>query len=170
MLLFTFQIRIDVLKLLGKKYRDSNQGSRVQVIGYDPRPMIKITPPASASDRRVKSYFYVEAVTKLPMNFSATELEPIMRRVNPELLGKIRSLFIVLSDDQFKKREVRNDGPRVSLASESSASSESSVSAMSIDGDGEVTAPNPNDRGTFSGRGRNPKRGASSALSGAAKK
>ena len=162
------QVRIDVLKLLGKKYRDSNQGSRVQVIGYDPRPVIKITPPPSASDRRIKVYNYVEAVTKLPMNFSGTELEPIMRRINPELLGKIQSLFIVLSDDQFKKRDARNDGPRVSLASASSASSESSVSAMSIDG--ESAAPDTADRGTFSGRGRNPKRGASSALSGAAKK
>ena len=48
------KIRISVLKLLAKRYRDSNQGSRVQVIGYDPRPLIKITPPPSASDRRVK--------------------------------------------------------------------------------------------------------------------
>ena len=52
------KIRITVLKLLAKRYRESNPGSKVAVIGYDPRPLIKITPPNSASDRRVKVYFY----------------------------------------------------------------------------------------------------------------
>ena len=95
--------RISVLKLLAKRYRDQNPGSRVQVVGYDPRPMIKITPASSASDRRIKNFNYVQAVRKLPFTFSATEIEPILRRINPELSGKIRSLFIILSDDAFRK-------------------------------------------------------------------
>ena len=44
--------RISILKLLANRYRDSNPGSRVKVIGYDPRPLLKIIPAASASDRR----------------------------------------------------------------------------------------------------------------------
>ena len=36
--------RISILKLLGKKYQSANKGSKVQVIGYEPRPVIKITP------------------------------------------------------------------------------------------------------------------------------
>ena len=44
--------RIVILKLLANRYRDSNPGSRVKVIGYDPRPLLKIIPAASASDRR----------------------------------------------------------------------------------------------------------------------
>ena len=95
--------RISVLKLLAKHYRDSNPGSRVKVVGYEPRPLIKIIPASSAQDRRQKVYNYIQAVTKLPMNFPASEFEPILRRINPELSGKIRSLFIVLSDDAFKK-------------------------------------------------------------------
>ena len=96
--------RISVMKLLAKRYKDANPGSLVKVIGYDPRPMLKIVPASSASDRRVKNFNYVQAVTKLPINFPESEFEPILRRINPELSGKIRSLFIVLSDDQFKKR------------------------------------------------------------------
>ena len=97
-------IRISVLKLLAKKYRESNPGSRVKVIGYQPRPMIKISPAPSASDRRIMLFNYVEAVTKLPCRFTPSELEAITRRVNPKLAGSIRSIFIVLSDDVFKKR------------------------------------------------------------------
>ena len=96
--------RISVLKLLAQRYRDANKGGRAQVISYDPRPMIKITPPASAQDRRTKTYNYVEAVRKLPTNFTPAEVEPILRRINPELCGKIRALFVCLSDDAFRKR------------------------------------------------------------------
>ena len=49
--------RIDILKLLAKKYRESNPDGKAQVISYDPRPLIKITPPASSTDRRTKVYF-----------------------------------------------------------------------------------------------------------------
>ena len=75
-----------------------------QVIGYQPRPLIKITPPASSTDRRVMSYHFVEAMRKLKCTFTPEEVEPIVRRINPELHGKIRSLFIVISDDQVQKR------------------------------------------------------------------
>ena len=99
------QIRITILKLLAKKYRESNPGSRVKVIGYQPRPMIKITPASSASDRRIMLFNYVEAVRKLPCTFTPDEIEPITRRVNPKLTGQIRSIFVVLSDDVYKKKK-----------------------------------------------------------------
>ena len=63
------KIRITVLKLLAKRYRESNPGSKVAVIGYDPRPLIKITPPHSASDRRVKVYFYAFRLILLVVRF-----------------------------------------------------------------------------------------------------
>ena len=96
--LFSFQ----VLKLLAKRYRASNPEGRAQVVSYQPRPVIKITPPPSAKDRRIKVYHYVDAVKNLPCNFSMDEVIPFLRRINPELMGQIRSLFIVLTDDQFK--------------------------------------------------------------------
>ena len=111
------KIRISVLKLIAQRYRDSNPGSKVKVIGYQSRPLLKITPPASASDHRVQSYNYVEAVKTLPCSFSASELEPIVRRINPKLLGQIRSIFVILTDDMYKKRappaaaRAATDGP-----------------------------------------------------------
>lgn len=51
----------------------------------------------------MQTYTYIEAVQKLPTNFSAAEVEPILKRINPDLAGKIRSIFVVLSDDQFRK-------------------------------------------------------------------
>ena len=81
--------RIEVLKLLASRYRASNPEGRAQVISFDPRPLIKLTPPPDASDRRIKTYNYVEAVRKLPCNFSSAEVAPILRRINPELVGQV---------------------------------------------------------------------------------
>ena len=76
------------------------------MIGYDVRPLIKITPAQSASDRRVQVYNYVvEAVKTLPTSIPDSDLAPIIRRINPNLKGKIRSLFIILSDDLYKPRQ-----------------------------------------------------------------
>jgi len=112
------RIRISILKLMAKRYKDSNAGSRVQVIGYDPRPLIKITPPVGASDRRTKVYNYIEACRALPSTFSATDLDPILRRVHPSLRGQIRATFMVLSDDMMRSR-------RPESAASASAPSES---------------------------------------------
>ena len=133
---------------------------------------MKITPPSSASDRRVKVYNYVQAVTKLPMNFPASEFEPLLRRINPELAGKIRSLFIVLSDNAFKKilrsRKDQDKGSRGATRSESSrsVSSNRSTSEASVAGEAEAmssdqtSSANPNVR----------KRGATSPAGGSAAK
>ena len=96
--------RIDVLKLLAARYRASNPGGKAQVISFDPRPLLKIYPPADASDRRVKVYTYVDAVKALPCHFSAEEVAPIIRRLNPKLLGQVSALFVCLSDDQFREQ------------------------------------------------------------------
>ena len=154
------KIRISLLKLIAKRYRDTNRGSKVQVVGYDPRPLIKITPASNASDRRIKIYNYVEAVTKLPSSFSADEVEPILRRIRPELLGKVRSTFIILSDDAFKARlkkfPDRKQAPAATVADPSQSQDESDSSTVS-------SVPRSV---AGSSRGRNPKRQAP-ALAGA---
>ena len=85
--------RVEILKLLARRYRDSNPDGRAQVISFQPRPLLKITPPPTAQDRRTKSYTYVEAVRKLPCNFTSDEVAPILRRINPELAGQVRFYF-----------------------------------------------------------------------------
>ena len=97
-------IRVSLLKLMAQRYCDSNPGGKAQVIHYDPRPLIKITPPSSSSDRRTRSYNFVEAAKTFPSNFTASELDPILKRINPKLSGKLRSIFIVLSDDVYQKK------------------------------------------------------------------
>ena len=100
------------MQLLGSRYKAANPGSKVQVIGFEPRPLLKITPSSSASDRRVKSYNFIDAVRMLPTNFTATETSEIMEKINnPRLLGKMRSLFIVLSDDDYRQK-MHKSGPK----------------------------------------------------------
>ena len=95
--------RINILKALGKRYVASNPGSRFQVINYEPRPVLKLTPPSDAKDRRVQTYNYIEAIRTLPVNFTDDELAEIVPRVSPKLHGKLRAVFNVISDDMVKR-------------------------------------------------------------------
>ena len=148
--------------LFGLNQRKLFSGSKVQVVGYDPRPLIKITPPPSANDRRIQIYNYVEAVKTLPTNLPDSELIPIIRRINPKLRGQIRSLFIILSDDLYKPWP-QSSGPSKGGATPTAQHGQPETSESESDG-GEVTpepvAPNP-DRGT--------KRGASALKASKAK-
>jgi len=132
------RIRISILKLMAKRYRDSNAGSRVQVIGYDPRPLLKITPPVGASDRRTKVFNYIEACRSLPTTFDAADLDPILRRVSPKLHGQIKATFIVLSDD------MKRSGPRATRPAPGSVGPTDDASS----GTGsESNAPDPDHEG-----------------------
>ena len=96
--------RVAILKVLGRRYLAANEGAKVQTIGYEPRPLLKLTPPAGASDRRVRSFNYIEAIKNLPTNFNAEEREIILKSLSPKLTGKVRAIFSVISDDMVKKR------------------------------------------------------------------
>ena len=96
-------VRVAVLKVLGQRYLASNPGSRFQVINYDPRPILKLTPPSSASDGRVKTFNYVEAIRNLPTNFTKAELDVISKKVSAKLIGTLRATFTVITDDMIKK-------------------------------------------------------------------
>ena len=98
------RIRIDILHLFGQTYKASNAGAQYKVIGYRPRPVLKLFPPPDAADRRVKSFTFIEAVRRLPFRFTSEDIEPILRKIDSESHGKIRSIFVVLSDDMLKKR------------------------------------------------------------------
>lgn len=98
------KIRISLLKLMAKRYKDSNPGSKVQVIGYEPRPVLKIIPPTGSSDRRTRVYNYIEACRSFPTTFNSADLDPVLRRIHPSLKGAVKSTFIVLSDDMLRPR------------------------------------------------------------------
>lgn len=93
------RVRISILKLLAKRYVDRNPDGKAQVIGYRPRPLLKLTPPPTSKDRRIRSYNFIEAIQRLPVNFTDEEIGPLNRRLASRFPGKLRSLFVVLSDD-----------------------------------------------------------------------
>ena len=93
------QVRVQILKLFAKRYHDSNPGSKVKVISYEPRPLLKLTPPPGASDSRVKTFTFVQAVKSLPANFSTSERDELLAKVSPRFYGRLRSLSVVISDD-----------------------------------------------------------------------
>jgi hypothetical protein len=106
------RIRISIMKLYAKKYLDSNPGAKAQVIGYDPRPVLRLTPPADSTGKasRVQTFTYMEAVKKLPSVFTDEEIGKILRQASSQFPGRLRSLFVVLSDDRV--RNLRNPAPR----------------------------------------------------------
>ena len=163
------KIRVSILKLLAQRYRDMNPGGKAQVVDYDPRPIIKITPPPTATDRRIKSFNFVEAVRKLPCTFTPEEVAPIIRRIDPQLVGQIRSLFIVLSDDQFRQ-QLR----RFSLKKSNTESGEVVADVPVVPqpgGSGEGSSgPGTGSNSAPIKSGRTAKRGASTALASSAKK
>ena len=96
--------RVAILQLLGKRYRESNPGSRVQVQAYEARPVLKLTPPPGASDTRVMTFGFIEAISKLPTNFGQDEVDNLLKRISPSLLGSLRQILVVISDDMIKKK------------------------------------------------------------------
>ena len=97
-------VRVMIMKLFAKRYHESNPGSKVAVISYEPRPLLKLTPPPGASDPRTRTFNFIQAVKSLPSNFSKSERDELVAKINPKFHGRLRSLFVVVSDDMLKPR------------------------------------------------------------------
>ena len=93
------RIRISILKLLAKRYESSNPEGKAQVIGYTSRPTLRLTPPPTAKDKRIRIFNYIEAIKKLPTVFTEEEIGAITRRAYAVSPGQLRSTFGILSDD-----------------------------------------------------------------------
>ena len=120
------RIRIAIMQLIAKHYRDSNPDGKATVIGFESRPFLKITPPEGTSGFRVKSYFYVQAVKSFPTTFSDEDLKPILGMTGADHRGKLRSLFVVLNNDMMRKsRHAQDQGnpPETPRGTESTQSS-----------------------------------------------
>ena len=149
--------RITILQLYGKRYTASNPGSKSKVIGYEPRPLLKLFPASSASDQRIQTYNFIEAVSTLPSSFTSAEVDDLLKRISPKLHGNLKALLVVVSDDMLKpKKTFTKPKPKSGPKAASGASgSESSTSPTGSSG---------------KKSGRNPKRGAEEAASGSAAK
>ena len=95
------RIRISILKLIAKRYSDSNPEGKAHVVGYTAQPLLKVIPPPGDNDRvpQPRSYTYIEAVQKFPTCFPDADIGPITKRAYSSFPGQLRSTFIVLSDD-----------------------------------------------------------------------
>jgi hypothetical protein len=95
------QVRLLVLRLLASRYLSSNPGAKAKVIGCESRPLLRLTPPPEVTDKRVKTFTYMEAIRSLPTSFTKEEVAPILAKIDPKFKGKLRSTFVVLNDDDF---------------------------------------------------------------------
>ena len=93
------RIRLRILRELGKLYVESNPGSSFKVRGFDPRPLLFITPARGSSDRP-KTLNFIEAVTTLSASFSDENLAEIFAVVGTHHEGELRQLFVVITDDE----------------------------------------------------------------------
>ena len=93
------KIRIAILRQLGAIWQSANPGSSFQVKGYLPRPVLT-TNPARSTNARPRTYNFIQAVTTLNAQFSDENLTMIYQTVGDHHPGKLRSLFIILNDDQ----------------------------------------------------------------------
>ena len=152
------KVRIAILKVLAERYRGSNPGSRVQVVGYQSRPLLKITPPQGAKDRRMKVYNFVQAIRALPTSFTPDQVRSIMSKVNPNLYSRLRSLFLVIDDDMPKIHRAERTVPAI----EPSSAPEGGTSPRSRSPAPESGSPHHEPSGTGSGSssGRASKRAA----------
>ena len=96
------RIRIAIMTQLGANYKASNPNSSVEVRGYDSRPRL-VTIPARGSADQPRTYSFIQAVTSLPAVFSDDSLARIYQVVGGHHPGLLRSLFVVLNDDDRER-------------------------------------------------------------------
>ena len=96
-------VRMSLMRLFGERHQASNPGSTFKVLGYDPRPLLKLFPAPNAKDQRVRTYNYIEAIKNLPSDFSEPELADILKGISPKLKGKLRQTFGIINDDMLRR-------------------------------------------------------------------
>ena len=115
-----------------------------KVIGFEPRPLLKISPPSESTDKRTKVYNYLEAIKSLPTNFTPSEISSIMSKVNPRLYTHLRETFVVIDDDMEKV----NKSGRPTAQSAPSSSSIDPSSEPPVTGSNAVPSGSKSKRGT----------------------
>ena len=97
------KIRLAILRQLGEHYLGSNPGSSFKVQGYGPRPLLVLTPPSSDPSSRMRTFTFTDAVSSVPAHFSDEDLIQIFMSVGSSNRGRLRALFVVLSDDDHDR-------------------------------------------------------------------
>ena len=172
-------VRVTILKVLGRRYQAENEGSRFQVISYEPRPILKLHPSPTAESRRVHSHTFIPAIRSLSTDFTVEETNQIIQSVSPKLYGQLRSLFAVINDDMVKKRygsksSGRDGGTDTSAPGLSSGAKTPEPGVVDRSGS-DSKGSGSGSKGSSSGskgskHGKNSKRGATSPARGRSEK
>ena len=99
------RIRIRILQQFASNYLASNPGASAKVRGYDSRPTLMTVPPRGSTTARPRAYTFIEACTMLPAQFTDDSLAQIFQVVGTHHPDELRSVFIVLSDDDRERCE-----------------------------------------------------------------
>ena len=92
------KIRIEIMRAMAEIYKASNPGSSYHLRGYDSRPLLAIYPPQNSGGRQ-RTFNFIQAARNLSHRFSDDHLIQIYQVVGNSCMGQLRSLFIVLNDD-----------------------------------------------------------------------
>jgi hypothetical protein len=93
------RIRVDILKAIAKKI--TNDKELAYVAGFVSRPMMHIRkagPPTK--DRPLKSYNFIEAVSRFGMKLKEEDLGAAYNRAGHTFAGQFRQNFVVLREEQ----------------------------------------------------------------------
>ena len=137
------RVRLAIMKQLGENYKSSNSGSSFFVRGYESRPQLVLIPPKDASDSRPRTLNFISAGKSLPRHLSDENLIPIYRVIGNNLRDKLRSLFVILNDDDHDRvlDLVRKQDSQPRLAPSASVSSYAGVVVGSGSGASSQAAP-----------------------------
>ena len=89
----------------------------------------------------------MQAVRSLPSNFNASEQEKIFREVSPKLYGKLRPLFVVISDDMVKRSHSKGSSTAPSSGTPPSTSSKSAKGSSGSGSQGKGSSGGKSGRG-----------------------
>ena len=96
------RVRIDVLKVLARKITDSKDLAYVS--GFISRPMMHIKPAGAPTNTRpLKSFTYIDAISRFGNLLSAGDLTTAYDRAGVAFKGQLSQNFVVLNDDDTPK-------------------------------------------------------------------
>ena len=96
------RVRLAILRQLGSNYKEKNPGAIVSVRGFEPRPLLSLTPPPTA-EGRPRTFTFIDAVSTLPASLTDNQLLPIFRIIGTNFRGELSALFCILKDDDHDR-------------------------------------------------------------------
>ena len=132
------RIRIRILQQFANNYVASNPGGSAKVRGYESRPLLTTIPPRGSPSPYQRTFNFIQACTTLPAMFSDDGLAQIFQIVGTHFKSELRSVFIVLRDDDRDRCEalVKNYQPRNADRGRSAAPTASSHFSGTFSGPG----------------------------------